>query len=70
MGIKSILISEMELRKAADHANNNYRAMSLKVGMSYSGFMKWIKDEGRSLGDSKLDKLADGMGKKIILVDK
>ena len=40
------------------------------VGISYSGLRKWVKDDDRSIGDKTLDRIADVLGKKIILIDK
>ena len=65
-----MLIAEIELRKAANYVDNNYRVIASRVGMSYSGFIKWVKNDDRGMSDSRLDKVADSIGKKIILVDK
>ena len=70
MSIKKLIISEIKLRKTADFTNNNYSALASSIGMSYSGFTRWLRTNDRSIGDSRLDKLADKLGKKIVLIDK
>ena len=70
MSVKKQLISEIELRKRVSRKDYNLKVLSRKIGMSYSGLRRWVKDDDHNLGVGNLEALADVLGKRFILVDK
>lgn len=70
MGIKQQIINEFELRSSLKNGRINLTKMSKDIGVSYSGLRRWMSEDDRGISDSTLDKIADYMGKKIILIDK
>lgn len=45
------------------------KVMCKEIGVDYGGFIKWMGDEDRGIRDGTLDKIAEYMGKKIVLID-
>ena len=70
MSVKKQLISEIELRKSLSRKDYNLKVLSMKIGMSYSGLRRWVKDDDHNLGVGNLEALADVLGKRFILIDK
>ena len=73
MGIKGQIITELELRKMlkpGSDSKTTLKEISTRTGLNYGGLLKWVNNPERSISDSSLDKIAEVLGKKIILVDK
>jgi transcriptional regulator with XRE-family HTH domain len=70
MGIKSQIILEMELRrKLRGDSRMTYKDIARESGVSYSGLMKWVREEGRGIGDGSIDSILGVLGKRVIIVD-
>lgn len=70
MGIKQQIIDEIELRKSLKKDRVNLSQMARDIGVSYSGLRKWVNEEDRGISDSTLDKIAEYMGKRIVLISR
>lgn len=73
MGIKEQIITELELKKMLKTGSGGkvtLKDISIKTGLNYGGLLKWRNSVDRSIGDSSLDKIAEALGKRIILIDK
>jgi transposase-like protein len=71
MGIKSQIITEMELRKKLrGEEKMTIKDVAKSSGVSYNNLLKWVNQPERSLGDANLEKVVSALNKKIILVDK
>jgi transcriptional regulator with XRE-family HTH domain len=70
MGIKQQIIEEFELRKRLKDDRVNLTQMAKDIGVSYSGLRKWMNDDTRGINDATLDKMAEYMGKRIVLISK
>ena len=71
MSIKRQIIKEIELKKRMRGDDKiSLKDISRRTNISYSGLRYWLEDDGRSMGDDKLDKIVGVLGKRFILVDK
>jgi transcriptional regulator with XRE-family HTH domain len=74
MSIKQQIVSEIELRKLLRVEKKDkltYRKIAKEIGMTPNGLSRWVTDKkGRGIGSDKLEKIAEILGKKFILVDK
>lgn len=70
MDIRQQLLNEMKLKKRFDYNSYNYKRIAESCGISYTGLSKWISEESRGMSYITLEKIADRLGKRIVLIDK
>jgi transcriptional regulator with XRE-family HTH domain len=72
MGIKDRILREYELRNSLTRSKGkiNFKDMAKSIGVSYTGLLRWKNNKDRSISDATLDKIADYMGKEVVLIDK
>lgn len=70
MSIKTQVLKEIELhKKLRGKDKKSLKTIANEAGINYSGFLLWINNPGRGINDKTLDKIADVLGKRIILID-
>lgn len=71
MKIKQQIINEVQLRKKLRGEDKmTYRKLAKECNMSYNSLLKWVNGEPqRGITINNLEKVAEKLGKKLILVD-
>jgi len=73
--IKEQLKREIELRgeirsRIKGKEKNDLKKIAKEAGIDYNGFLRWFKNENRSMGDKNIDKIASVLNKRFVLIDK
>lgn len=71
MNIKQQIVNEIELRKLLrGNTKTTYKKIAKETGVSYNSILKWVKDNNKTITLRSLEKIADNLGKRFIMVDK
>jgi len=71
MSIKKQIIGELNLKKKLKgELKMTYKEVAKESGVGYTSLLRWIKDENKSMSIDSLERIAEVLGKKFVLIDK
>jgi len=71
MTIKDQLRREIALRgKLKGKDKKDLKMIAKESGINYAGFCQWYSDSDRGMIDKNIEKIAEALGKRLVLIDK
>jgi hypothetical protein len=71
MTIKEQIQKEIELQGSLrGEKKRTCKDIAKEANIDYNGFILWLKDDNRSMGDRNVQKVVDALGMKFILISK